>query len=183
MLFVVALAPPASAHAADVFLIPFVPAPALFPPPTMPPSFFLPPVTVTDITAIGLAPTLGAGVCNVAGEACFAWPAWNPVAGAPATAWACQHTGGTLFPGTPGLVIHLVQSFDDVLDAGDVTYSLVAPGPLPPFPGGAFGGDFFAPFGPLAPPGFFPGMPVHVVPTMGGLPLLGVDLVITCWVF
>lgn len=189
------LAPGAAAHPADIFLFPMTfagpAAPNCIPGGGVasPGCYLLPPVTVVGTSGTLAGQVVGAGVCNVAFEACFAWPTWNPFRLAVPIYWWCQvtsHSPNWSAGAAASIQAHLVYDAngDDVLDgAPDVVYSTLAPaGPLPApaapragqWAGGPFGGATL-PVGSIA----------HVIATdpMGLLPNPGLDTVVTCWVF
>ncbi|MCA1811574.1 MAG: hypothetical protein LC623_06135 [Halobacteriales archaeon] len=189
------LAPGAAAHPADLFLFPMA-----FAGPGVvncapgvgvmsPGCYLLPPVTVTWTSLALAGQVIGAGACNVAFEACFAWPSWNPHRAAVPVFWWCQvtsHSPNWAAGGAATIQAHIVYdaNADDVLDgAPDLVYSTLAPaGPLPT-PAAPRAGQWAG--GPLNGAAIPAGAIVHVVATdpMGLLPSLALDTVVTCWVF
>jgi hypothetical protein len=207
------LAPAASAHPADIDLIPPTAGtfPAFFAPVTQPPSYFLWPVTVVGVKGDAL-PTgtfVGAGACNIVGEACFAWPTWNPnwapaggaIVGAVPTGWNCEITSVINSAFLPPVFnpwalpkVFLVQDTNnnDILgDGTDTVYAIDFTNPVgaipflpgPPGTGGFTGGPFAA-LGPPVAGLFSPGWPVHVVSDdLGQAVNPFIDLSVTCWVY
>jgi hypothetical protein len=189
------LVPGAAAHPVDGFaftpfyVVPFgaancVPGSGV----SSPGCLVLPPVTVTGaLTNLIVVGVTGAGACNVAFEACFAWPTWNPFRQAAPLQWWCQVTSHS--PNWPAgaagsIAAHVLydRTNDDLLTSADVVDSALAIGPLPIPAGspraGAWTGEAFS-------GGGYPvGSIAHIVVTADGLvPDPRLDTVVTCWVF
>lgn len=191
----VALAPGAAAHPVDAFA--FFTPPLAFPnflPPISPPSVWLPPLTITAVTADDFATPgffKGAGDCDDLGEGCMTLPTLNPFTGGPVFAFDCEITSA---PG-PWLAlpaVFLAQDVDssDTIDSfgPDVIFAMSfvygsPPGPIPPVlgPAGAYGGGLTI-FGGGP---FVPGLPIHFIAAHPGFPLTPIsallDLDVTCW--